>query len=174
MITGYSCADSGNFHSSHKNHNSSRCFQQGTTVAQMFPASTGIGMNSIGKSIKNYGNRCRESSDSWISGEVMEVQRGSGLPWWRNASGDPEGAPSSETQRRVLRTPLLLQEGAPQVRVPRINPDASSDHLGIIRNALGCGAKQSPPAPGPFGGSNGHLAYLARIMPQMTPLQGTS
>ena len=32
------------------------------------------------------------------------------------------------------------------------------------------GAKHSPPALGPFGGSNGTLALLAQMVTQMTPL----
>ena len=39
---------------------------------------------------------------------------------------------------------------------------------------LSCGAKHSPPARGPFGGSRGQTARWPKTSSQMTPLEGTS
>ena len=71
-------------------------------VSQGFRSSASNGVDTIGKSTKNYGNPCRVCFVSWIScGDIMD-QRESRPPWWR--MGSWTFWRPLVTWRRVLRT----------------------------------------------------------------------
>ena len=107
MITGYIWIDSGNFHFSHENVVISRCFLNSVLGAQGFRSSPSNGLDTIGISVKNDDNPCRESSEIWSwAGDIVD-QRGLWNTDMRKGPGPPEGPPGAWTWRRVLRTTFI-------------------------------------------------------------------